>query len=196
MADTRAPPRSRPGCARRFTARQYHGARRIDPLGGLRRHVGDEVKRPPRRGNRAPGLPTSRTERAGLRPSDRSFFSARHLSLAGGAGVGWNPVGTVSYRRQSDLRAPGFSAVGSIGDLGTLTAYRIGANRSTRRCPGEHGAGTSDEGQQSRYRSQKSRELPVPDLDSGLDSGPASRSQAGARADAVSAELDEKERLS
>src|SRR5205823_1754513 len=35
MGDTRSPPRSRPGCARRFTAREYPGARRIDPVGGL-----------------------------------------------------------------------------------------------------------------------------------------------------------------
>src|SRR2546426_745339 len=89
-----------------------------------------------------------------------------------------------------------FSAVGSIGDLATLTSYRIVGNRSTRRCPGGHGARASDEGQQSRYRSQESDELPVPYLDSGVDSGPASRSQAGARADAASAELDEKGRLS
>src|SRR2546422_5063007 len=41
MGDTRSPPRSRPGCARRFTAREYPGPRRIDPVGRLRRHVGD-----------------------------------------------------------------------------------------------------------------------------------------------------------
>src|SRR5437899_12912103 len=101
-------------------------------------------------------------------------------------------MGTFSYRRQSDLRARRLPPGGSIGDLAAITAYRIAGNRSTRRCPGGHGAAASDEGRQSRWRSQKSDELPVPYL----DSGPASRSQAGARADAASAELDEKERLS
>src|SRR5437879_1357141 len=76
------------------------------------------------------------------------------------------------------------------GDLATLTSYRIAGNRSTGRCPGGHGARASDEGQQARYRSQKSDELPVPYL----DSGPASRFQAAA--DAASAELDEKAGLS
>src|SRR5256885_17261473 len=42
-------------------------------------------------------------------------------------------MGTFSYRRQSDLRARRFPPVGSIGDLATITSYRIGANRSTRR---------------------------------------------------------------
>src|SRR5207253_5058594 len=109
-------------------------------------------------------------------------------------------MGTFSYRRQSDLRARRFPAVGSIGDLAAITSYRIAGNRSTRRGPGGHGAAASDEGRQSRWRSQKSAELSgeleSPDLDSGVDSGPASRCQAGARADAGSAELDEKERLS
>src|SRR5438034_11704619 len=82
-------------------------------------------------------------------------------------------MGTFSYRRQSDLRARRFPPVGSIGDLATITSYRIGANRSTRRCRGGHGAAASDEGQQSRWRSPKSGELQVPYLDSGVDSGPA-----------------------
>src|SRR2546427_2808854 len=107
-------------------------------------------------------------------------------------------MGTFSYRRQSDLRARRFPAVGSIGDLAAITSYRIAGNRSTRRCRGGHGAAASDEGRQSRQRSQKSGELSgelqSPYLDSGVDSGPASRSQAAA--DAASAELDEKERLS
>src|SRR5260370_3494494 len=107
-------------------------------------------------------------------------------------------MGTVSYRRQSDLRARRFPAVGSIGNLAAITSYRIAGNRSTRRCRGGHGAAASDEGRQSRKRSQKSGELSgelqSSYLDSGVDSGPASRSQAAA--DAASAELDEKERLS
>jgi len=49
-------------------------------------------------------------------------------------------MGTFSYRRQSDLRARRFPAVGSIGDLATITSYRIPGNRSTRRCRGGHGA--------------------------------------------------------
>src|SRR5207247_8780354 len=100
-------------------------------------------------------------------------------------------MATFSYRRQSDLRARRFPAVGSIADLATLTSYRIVGNRSTRRCPGGHGAAASDEGQQSRYRSQESDELPVPYLDSGVDSGPASRSKAAARPAAARAALDE-----
>src|SRR5213594_2424170 len=107
-------------------------------------------------------------------------------------------MGTFSYRRQSDLRARRLPPGGSIGDLAAITAYRIAGSRSTRRCPGCHGAAASDEGRQSRQRSQKSGELSgelqSPYLDSGVDSGPASRSQAAA--DAASAELDEKERLS
>src|SRR5436309_15915118 len=103
-------------------------------------------------------------------------------------------MGTFSYRRQSDLRARRFPAVGSIADLATLTSYRIGGNRSTRRCPDGHGARASDEGQQSRYRSQDSDELQVPYLDSGLDSHPASRCQPAS--DAAGADLDEKEQLS
>src|SRR5438128_11241847 len=99
-------------------------------------------------------------------------------------------MGTFSYRRQSDLRARRFPAVGSIADLATLTSYRIAGNRSTRRCPGGHGARASDEGQQARYRSQESDELPVPYL----DSGPASRFHAAA--DPASAELDEQAGLS
>src|SRR5947208_16928626 len=102
-------------------------------------------------------------------------------------------MGTFSYRRQSDLRARRFPAVGSIGDLAAITSYRIAGNRSTRRCPGGHGAAASDESRQSRYRSQKSAELPVPYLDSGLHSWPASRSQAGGRADAASAALADTE---
>src|SRR2546421_7752464 len=105
-------------------------------------------------------------------------------------------MGTFSYRRQSDLRARRFPAVGSIGDLAAITSYRIGGNRSARRCPGGHGAAASDEGRQARQRSPKSGELSRELQSRYLDSGPASRSQAGARADAASAELDEKERLS
>src|SRR5436853_7676503 len=107
---------------------------------------------------------------------------------------------TFSYRRQSNLRTRRFSPVGSIGDLATITSYRIAGNRSTRRCRGGHGAAASDEGRQSRQRSPKSGELSgelqSPSLDSGVDSGPASRSQAGARADAASAELAAQETLS
>src|SRR5438309_5093388 len=77
------------------------------------------------------------------------FFS-RHLSVAGGAGEGCHPVGTFSYRRQSDLRARRFPPGRSIGDLAAITSYRITGNRSTRRRPGGHGAATSDEGRQSR----------------------------------------------
>ena len=146
---------------------------------------------------RPPCLPASRTERARLRAGDRSFFSSRHLSIAGGAGAGCHPMGTFSYRRQSDLRARRFSAGGSIGDLATVTSYRISAHRPTRHCHGGHAAAASDEGQQSRYRSHKSGELQIPYLDCGVDSGPASRFQAAARVHAAaSAELDEKERLS
>src|SRR5207249_11905826 len=108
---------------------------------------------------------------------------------------GCHPMGTFSYWRQSDLRARRFPAVGSIGDLAAITSHRIAGNRSTRRCRGGHGAAASDEGRQSRWRSQKSGELSgelqSPYLDSGVDSGPASRSQAAA--DAASAELDEQE---
>src|SRR5881394_4322462 len=78
------------------------------------------------------------------------FFSSRHLSVAGGAGEGCHPVGTFSYRRQSDLRARRFPAGGSIGDLAAITSSRIAGNRSTRRCPGGHGAAAADEGRESR----------------------------------------------
>src|SRR5437773_12520823 len=109
-------------------------------------------------------------------------------------------MGAFSHRRQSDFRARGFPAGGSIADLAAITSYRIAGNRSPRRGPGGHGAAASDEGRQSRQRSQKSGELSgelqSPYLDTGVDSGPASRSQAWAHADAASAELDEKERLS
>src|SRR2546427_10824704 len=98
-------------------------------------------------------------------------------------------MGTFSYRRQSDLRARRFPAVGSIGDLAAITSNRIAGNGSTRRCPGTHGARASDEGQQSRDRSQKSDELPAPYPSSALTSGPASRSHA--TVDAPSAELGE-----
>src|SRR5205823_1623542 len=102
--------------------------------------------------------------------------------------------GTFSYRRQPDLRARRFSPVGSIGDLATLTSYRVGGNRSARRCPGGHGARASDEVQQSRYGSPEPDEFQVPYLGTGLDAGPATHSQGAA--DGASAELDEKERLS
>src|SRR5438132_11474574 len=83
---------------------------------------------------------------------------SRHLSVAGGAGEGCHPMGTFSYRRQSDLRARRFPAVGSIGDLAAITSYRIAGNRSTRSCRGGHGAAASDEGRQSRWRPQRSGE--------------------------------------
>jgi len=77
-------------------------------------------------------------------------FSALVIYLSLAALERMPPCGTFSYRRQSDLRARRFPAVGSIGNLATITPYRIGGNRSARRCRGGHGAAASDEGWQPR----------------------------------------------
>jgi len=60
-----------------------------------RRHVGAGVKGPPRHGNRPPCLPTSRTERARLRPSDPIVFQLSSFIYRWRRWRGMPPCGNV-----------------------------------------------------------------------------------------------------